>query len=133
MRTARLLIVDDDQIVLDSCRRVFDAEGYEVDLALSADAALAALERRRPDLVIVDIKMPHHDGVWCMRRIKERYPDQPIIVISGYAVPEMKNLARAEGAAEFVPKPFTPEELLDVVQAILGKEPQRENPKNSSD
>jgi DNA-binding response OmpR family regulator len=117
----RALVVDDDRVVLASCQRVLAAEGFGVCLAPSARAALDAMARERLDLAIIDVKMPERDGLWLIRQLLDQRPSLPIIVMSGYAVPEVIQEGLAQGAALFLAKPFTPEELLASVQTALKK------------
>lgn len=114
----RVLVVDDEPIVLQSCRLVLEAEGWEVVSAASVAEALSRLESITPDLLLIDVKMPVHDGMYLMRQVKEMKPDIPIIVMSGYPTRETISKAEDLGAATFLPKPFTPDELADTLRAV---------------
>jgi CheY-like chemotaxis protein len=114
----RVLVVDDEPIVLKSCRLVLEAEGWEVVSAASVKEALSRLESITPDLLLIDVKMPVHDGMYLMRQVKEMKPDIPIIVMSGYPTRETISKAEDLGAATFLPKPFTPDELADTLRAV---------------
>ena len=114
----RVLVVDDEPIVLKSCRLVLEAEGWEVVSAASVEEALSLLESITPDLLLIDVKMPVHDGMYLMRQVKEMKPDIPIIVMSGYPTRETISKAEDLGAATFLPKPFTPDELADTLRAV---------------
>jgi DNA-binding NtrC family response regulator len=109
----KMLVVDDEAIVLKSCRMVLEAEGCEVISAASAGEALAIIEQQTPELLLIDVKMPIHNGMYLMREVKAKWPDIPIIVMSGYATAETIQEAEALGAAAFLPKPFTPDELAE--------------------
>lgn len=115
----KVLVVDDEAILLKSCRLVLEAEGCDVIAAASVDEALAVLERQVPDLLLIDVKMPVHNGMYLMRQVKQRQPDIPIIVMSGYVTSETIREAEELGAATFLPKPFTPDELADTIQSVL--------------
>jgi DNA-binding NtrC family response regulator len=115
----KMLVVDDEAIVLKSCRMVLEAEGCEVISAASVGEALAILEQQAPQLLLIDVKMPIHNGMYLMRRVKEKRPDIPIIVMSGYATAETIQEAEDLGAAAFLPKPFTPDELAEVMKTVL--------------
>jgi DNA-binding NtrC family response regulator len=117
----KTLIVDDDMIVLDSCKRVFEAEGFEVCVVPSADQALKAMKNSMFDILLIDVKMPERDGMYLMRAVKKQWPDVPIVVMSGYATPETIAEGLRLGAAEFIAKPFTPDELLEIVRQVLQK------------
>jgi len=120
----RVLVVDDEGIVLESCKKVLEAEGLDVIPAKSADEALLAIERETPDLLLIDMKMPLHDGIYLMKEMRTRKIDTPVIVMSGYSTDETICEADAMGACRFLPKPFTPDELVETVrQALKGENP----------
>lgn len=120
----RILVVDDEGIVLSSCRRILEAEGFEVLLAPSVDEALAVIDAQSdlsPLLLLIDVKMPVHDGMYLMKKVNEKRPDLPIVVMSGYATEETVNTAEILGAATFIAKPFTPAELLNTILSVESK------------
>jgi DNA-binding response OmpR family regulator len=114
----KLLVVDDEGIVLESCRRVLELEGFAVSLAKSADEALELIDKEQFSLLLMDLKMPVHDGIYLMRELKNRKKDIPIIVMSGYSTKETIAEADMMGANLFLPKPFTPDELLEAIREI---------------
>jgi CheY-like chemotaxis protein len=118
MQEMKLLVVDDEGIVLESCRRVLETEGYGVSLAKAADEALEVIEKEDFSLLLLDLKMPVHDGIYLMRELKQRKKDVPIIVMSGYSTKETIEEADMMGANLFLPKPFTPEELLEAIRKV---------------
>lgn len=115
----RILVVDDEGIVLASCKRVLEPEGFEVIPAKSADEALAAIANVRPSLFLIDVKMPVHDGIYLMKELKRREIATPVIVMSGYSTEETIREADTMGACHFLPKPFTPDELLESVREVI--------------
>ena len=117
----KILVVDDDAIVIKSCKRILEAESLEVSTVSSADEALEALKKYDFDLLLIDVKMPRHDGMFLMREIKKVIPDMPIIVMSGYPTPETVSDVIKLGAAQFIPKPFRPDELIKVIRPVLQK------------
>jgi DNA-binding NtrC family response regulator len=117
----KVLVVDDEPIVLRSCRAVLAAEGFDVELAGSAAEALARIDEGRPGLLLVDVKMPGQDGMALLRRLRQAGAGPPVIVMSGYATPDTVREAEGQGAAAFLPKPFTPDELADTVRSVLEK------------
>jgi len=119
----KILVVDDDSIVLDSCQRVLADEGFEVSLASNADGALKTMEGEDFALLLIDVKMPKRDGLYLMGEIRKKWPKTPIIAMSGYPTPETIADGVRMGAAKFIPKPFTPDELLQSVCQVL--EPNR--------
>jgi DNA-binding response OmpR family regulator len=115
----KILVVDDDAIVIKSCRRILEAEGFEVTTVPSADEALEKIKYYDFDLLLMDVKMPKHDGLFLMREIKKYWPDIPIIVMSGYPTPETVADVLELGATQFIPKPFRPDELTKSVRQVL--------------
>ncbi len=120
----KILIVDDDRIVLESCKRVLESEGLEVVLVSSAVDAIEQLEKNYFDLMLMDVKMPEKDGVYLLDKIREKWPledwpELPVLVMSGYPTPETINNLKKRGARDFIPKPFTPDELLLSVHKSL--------------
>lgn len=120
----KILIVDDDRIVLESCKRVLESEGFEVVLVSSAIDAIEQLEKKSFDLMLMDVKMPEKDGVYLLEKIREKWPlddwpELPVLVMSGYPTPETIHDLKKQGARDFIPKPFTPDELLLSVQKFL--------------
>jgi DNA-binding NtrC family response regulator len=113
--------VDDDVIVIKSCRRILEAEGFEVTTVPSADDALEKIKMYDFDLLVMDVKMPKHDGIFLMREIKKNWPDIPIIVMSGYPTPETIADVLKLGAIQFIPKPFKPDEFMKSIQQVIQK------------
>jgi len=118
----KILIVDDERVVLEGCRLVLQSEGYEVILVSSSDFALKIIEGINPSLLLVDLKMPGHDGMYLLKEVKKYRPDIPIIVMSGYATLETIEEVSAQRADAFIPKPFTPDELLEKIRQVSNGE-----------
>jgi DNA-binding NtrC family response regulator len=117
----KILVVDDESIVLDSCKRVLE-DCFQVILTRSAEAALEAMRRETIGMILLDIKMPGKDGMSLLRELKEKWPNIPVIVMSGYATTEtVEQVSRTE-AATFIAKPFTPDELVEAVAKVIEKE-----------
>jgi DNA-binding NtrC family response regulator len=123
----KILVVDDDAIVIKSCRRILEAEGFEVTSVPSADEALEKIKYYEFDLLLMDVKMPKHDGIFLMREIKKNWPDIPIIVMSGYPTPETIADVLKLGATQFIPKPFRPDELVKSVRQVIQKMPRKKS------
>jgi len=117
----KILIVDDDKVVLSSCKRILDSEGYEVSLTSSVKEALQMLEEKKFDIVLVDVIMPEYDGIYLIGNVRENLPDLPILVMSGYPTPETISSGMRMGATHFIAKPFTPDELITAVGKALQK------------
>ena len=123
----KILVVDDDAIVIKSCRRILEAEGFEVTTVPSADEALEKIKYYEFDLLLMDVKMPKHDGIFLMREIKKNWPDIPIMVMSGYPTPETISDVLKLGATQFIPKPFRPDELVKAVRQVIQKMPRKKS------
>ena len=129
----KILVVDDEDIVLESCQAVLELDGFEAQFAPSADKALEAMKNNRFDLLLIDVKMPKKDGMYLMGKIKEQWPDMPIIVMSGYYTTETIQEAMSVGATTFIAKPFEPDELVETVRKVIAKEERhgkKEGPRN---
>ena len=114
-----ILVVDDDAPVRRMLRRSLLAEGYEVAEAADGGAALAALERRMPDLVVLDVTMPGVDGLSVSRRLRARGVAVPILMLTARDALEERVRGLDAGADDYLVKPFAPEELLARLRALL--------------
>jgi DNA-binding NtrC family response regulator len=119
----KILVVDDDAIVIKSCRRILEAEGFEVSSVPGADQALEAIRTSDFDLFLIDVKMPKRDGMYLMREIKKNWSEIPTIVMSGYPTPETIAEMLRLGATLFIPKPFRPDELIKSIRQVLKNMP----------
>ena len=118
----KILVVDDEEIVLESCQAVLEEAGFEVVLVPSADKALKAMKHEDFTLLLIDVKMPEHDGMYLMQELKKRWPKKSVIVMSGYYTTDTINEAIRVGAATFIAKPFEPDELVETIRQIIEKE-----------
>lgn len=118
----RILVIDDEAIIHESCGRVLKEEGYEVETALSGREALEKLKEKRYDLVLSDIKMPGMSGVETLEKMRKDIPDITVVMFTGYSSVDTARDSMKLGAFDYIPKPFTPEELLSVVKKALHKE-----------
>ena len=119
---ARILVIDDDEIVVATIRLMLEAGGHEVRQVEPGSVALDALKRESIDLVITDLLMPEQDGIEIIKQIG-RLPDAPpVLAISGGGVAGHELYLRAAGAlgaADTLPKPFTSKNLLGKVDMLL--------------
>lgn len=116
-----VLVVDDENTVCNSCRKILTREGYNVEVALSGEEALNKVKGNGFDVLITDWKMPEIDGIEVAKRIKKENPDIAVVMITGYPSVESSIQAIRSGVSDYVPKPFTPEELSDAVVRALAK------------
>jgi len=115
----KILIIDDDQALQESCRQVFAGNNYKVESALDGISGLAMHRDIQPDLVLVDLCMPGIGGLEVLEKLKSHDPDYVAIVITGYGTITSAVEAMKRGAYDFLPKPFTPNQLRFIVQRGL--------------
>ena len=118
---ARILVIDDEPIVCESLKRILDEEGYEAESALSGKEAFEKMKGHPFDIVITDLKMPGIDGMEVLRTFRKDYPDSIIIMITGFSTVETAVEAMKLGAFDYIPKPFTPDEVAVVVKKAIEK------------
>jgi len=111
----KILVVDDDTIVTMSCRRLLEVEGYDITTVRGAEEALEEIRRHKFDLLLIDVKMPKYDGLFLLREIRKDFTEIPIIVMSGYPTAETIADVMKTGATHFIPKPFKPDELTQLI------------------
>ena len=116
-----VLVVDDDPGVRQVVRLSLELEGYVVKEAGGAEEGLAAVENEAPDLILLDVMMPHVDGWEMLRQIQERHGagSIPIVMFSGKVDAQTAAQATARGAQGFVGKPFDPQQLVDQAKQIV--------------
>ncbi len=117
----KLLIIDDEDIVLDSCQQILVGSDYEIRTAKDGNLGVRLIEGYQPDLVFVDLKMPGISGFEVLEKINEIDPTIVTIVITGFATINSAVEAMQKGAFDFLPKPFTPDELRLITRRGLEK------------
>ncbi len=118
--SAHILAVDDDPLTCRLLQFLLTSQGsYEVDVANEPVSALAQIEARVPDLVLLDLQLPRIDGFAVMRRLKLEHPDLPVIMLTARAEMQDRLAGLEAGADDYVVKPFEPAELLARVRAVL--------------
>ena len=119
MEKKKALVIDDEQVVLDSVTKILTDENYEVDVSLSGREGLAQALQRDYHIVLTDIRMPDIGGMRVLRDIKRAKPSLPVVIITGYATIRSSVQAMKLGAADYIEKPFTPDQLLKAVGSAL--------------
>src|SRR5271157_1751762 len=120
--TVNILVVDDERGIREGCRRILTAEGYSVDVAVNGKEGWDMVQAKKPyDLLLVDLMMPVMGGLELMDEVSRFDPEAIMIVITGFATIETAVEAMKHGAYDYVPKPFTPDQLLAVVNRGLEK------------
>jgi len=116
-----VLVIDDEEIMRDSCCQILSEIGYIVKEAKNGDAGLQQMEKESFDMVILDLKMPGTPGMEVLQKIRKINPETIVVVITGYATIGSAVEAMKNGAYDFLPKPFTPEELRVIVRRAIEK------------
>ena len=117
--TGTILLVEDEDMVRAVAERALTRQGYTVLTAENGEAALELLETSgRPDLLISDVVMPLMDGPTMVRRAREKYPDLPVIFMSGYAEEQLRKSIDIH-AVDFLPKPFSVQQLAEAARDVL--------------
>ena len=117
--SAKILIVDDEEIVIRSCQRILSDSAYVVDSVQDSLEALRKIEETPYDVVILDIMMPRMDGLEVLQQVKERHPDVDVIMMTGLSQIQTAVKAMKLGAFDYLSKPFDPDELKHVVDRAL--------------
>jgi len=118
---AKILCVDDEEVILGSFRKILVLDGYSVDTVETGQEALGLIQKHHYDFVFTDLKMPLMDGVEVTKSVKHLRPDIDVIIITGYASVETAVETMKYGAMDYVQKPFTEDELIAFVQKALIK------------
>jgi DNA-binding NtrC family response regulator len=116
----RVLVIDDEEVMLHSCRRILEREGHVVDTERDAIAGRERALKDHYDLVLLDVRMPELDGLEILASIREHRADLEVIIFTGYSSVDSAVKAVKLGAFDYLPKPFTPDELRQRVNAALG-------------
>jgi CheY-like chemotaxis protein/glycine cleavage system H lipoate-binding protein len=119
-RMVSILVVDDEQVVLDSIRKHLRKDDYAIHTVMSAHEALDLIKNTPVDIVLTDLMMPEMDGLELMKAIKATLPQVPVIMITGYATINTALQATQLGAFDYIAKPFTRSELMAVIQRASG-------------
>ena len=128
----KVLIIDDEEDILSSCKNVLEDEDYDVDIAKDYDEALKIFESKKIDLVFLDVWLPNTDGLDILSNIKEKYPKTTVIMMSGHAGVETAVRATKLGAYDFLEKPISISKLLSSCEEVLNKKENNKNEEKSN-
>jgi len=112
-----ILLVDDEELLVKSCSRLLEQEGYQVVTAYRGRDALELARRHRPDIVLADLMLPDMDGMELLREVRQLDPQTLVIMITGFATVDSSIEAIRAGAYDYIPKPFTATQL----QILVGR------------
>ena len=121
MGQPKILIIDDEEAICDSCSQVLTQDNYQVQVSNDGKSGLQKIDDFRPDIVFVDLVMPGMRGMDIIPRIREKDPYIMPIVITGYATVESAVESMKSGAYDFLPKPFTPQQLRIITRRALDR------------
>lgn len=119
--TAKILVIDDEEILLKSCSRALEPAGYHVFTAGNSQEGFNLLAKEQFDLVLSDLKMPRLDGIETLRTIKENWPGTEVIIMTGHGTVNTAVSAMKLGAYDYIEKPFTPETINIIVEKALDR------------
>ena len=117
--TPRVLVIDDEERIRDVCHKLLTQEGCRVERAANGQAGIEFIEREHFDIILLDLMMPGLTGFDVLERVRGLHPDTVIIVITGYATIDYTIEAMKKGAFDFIPKPFSPQDLRLAVSKAL--------------
>jgi signal transduction histidine kinase len=118
-KKSTILVIDDDESMRDSCTQILTKDGFLAEIAKDGSSGLEKIKETKPDLVLIDLKMPGINGLEVLERTNEIDPNIIAVVITGYATVESAVEAMKKGAYDFLPKPFTPDELRIIIKRGL--------------
>ena len=111
-----ILVIDDEVAVNNNVRKILSKKDFHVDQAVTKAEALEKIEQKAYALVVLDLKMPEVNGLELLKAIRDKRPETMVIIITGYASIETAVEASRMGAVDYLPKPFTPEEIRDAAE-----------------
>ena len=117
--SANILVIDDETRIREACTVVLSDRGFDVSSAADGEIGLEMIREKHFDIVLVDLMMPQISGFDVLSEVRKNHPDTVVIVITGYATLEHSIEAMKKGAFDFIPKPFTPDQLRAVVDKSL--------------
>lgn len=114
-----ILVIDDEQIICDSCSRILSTEDYKVEININSNDGLQRALQNNYDLLLLDLNMAGMDGMQLLNKLRKEKPDMPVIIITGYPTKETKEVSKTMGVTDYILKPFKPNEILDPVKNVL--------------
>lgn len=114
----KILIVDDEAGIIQEVKEFLEEEGYEVHTADTAKAGMKLIEEVRPDVILIDIKLPDASGNEVLRFCKERSPKTKTVIVTGYVDQHVMDEAEQLGRDAFLQKPFNLEKIINEIQRL---------------
>jgi len=119
MKKTHILVMEDDQAISAALDMILTEAGYDVDVAETGEAALELFGQKQFDLIIADLKLPGINGMEVIREVKEKKPEMEVIVITGVGTQPIAEEALELGAHDFLPKPFTDDQIKTAINEAL--------------
>jgi len=116
MKSLKVLVIDDESVICDACDLVLSEKGHTVDYCKTGKTGLIAIERGAYDVILLDMKLPDIDGMEILETIRAEMPGPYVIVMTGYSTMSNAVQAMKLGAADYLAKPFTDDELVEAVE-----------------
>jgi len=115
----KILVIDDEEVVRLSHRRILAGERFNVETVLNGIEGLELLEQHPVDVVLLDLRMPGMDGISVLKTIKEKWPEIEVVVITGYPSLETAKEAMQLGAYDYLAKPALPDDIMKVTSGAV--------------
>ena len=125
MKPLRILVIDDESVICDACRLILTEKGHSVDRCLTGKSGLLAIEGGTYNLILLDMKLPDIDGMEILKSVREKGSGPVVIVMTGYSTMSNALQAMKLGAADYLAKPFTDDELVEAVEKLFAYEDSR--------
>jgi DNA-binding NtrC family response regulator len=125
MKSLCILVIDDESVICDACRLVLAEKGHAVDHCLTGTAGMLAIEGGTYDVILLDLKLPDIDGMEILKTVREKVAAPHVIVMTGYSTMSNALQAMKLGAADYLAKPFTDDELVEAVEKLFAYEDSR--------
>lgn len=116
MKPRRILVIDDERVICDACRLVLSEKGHTVTLETSGAEGLRAIRQGDFDIVLLDMKLPDIDGMEILKAVREEKLGICVVVMTGYSIMPNAVQAMKLGAADYLAKPFTDDELITAIE-----------------
>ena len=120
-KSLRVLVVDDEHVICDACGLVLSEAGWEVDYRTTGKNGMQAIQEEDYDLILLDLKLPDIDGMEVLRSVRKMQSPPGVIIMTGYSSISNAVLAMKLGAADYLLKPFTDDELVAAIEKALAK------------
>ena len=118
MKSLKVLVIDDESVICDACHMVLSEKGHMVDRCMTGKTGLHTIEQGTYDVILLDMKLPDIDGMEILKTIRERMPATCVIVMTGYSTMSNAVEAMKLGAADYLAKPFTDDDLIEAVEKV---------------